>query len=117
MRRPFTAGNWCCEDALGRTIAGTWMTDFKQKAIRGGAAKICAQAVIFALRIGSLMILGRLLEPSDFGLVGMVTAVIGVFHLFKDFGLSAATVQRSTVTHEQHSTLFWVNLLVGAILG
>lgn len=63
------------------------------------------------------MILGRLLDPKDFGLVGMVTAVIGVLNLFKDFGLSTATVQRDTVTHQQVSTLFWINTLVGAILG
>jgi O-antigen/teichoic acid export membrane protein len=63
------------------------------------------------------MILGRLLDPKDFGLVGMVTAVIGGLSLFKDFGLSTATVQRDTVTHEQLSTLFWINVLVGAVLG
>ncbi len=62
------------------------------------------------------MVLGRLLDPKDFGLVGMATAVIGVLNLFKDFGLSTATVQRATVTDEQLSTLFWINTLVGAIL-
>ena len=92
------------------------MQDLKQKAIRGGFAKICAQATTFTLRVGSLMVLGRLLEPADFGLVGMVLAIVGVFNMFRDFGLSTATVQRSSVTHEQHSTLFWVNLLVGAVL-
>jgi PST family polysaccharide transporter len=93
------------------------MMDLKQQAIRGGFAKLCGQAANFVLRIGSLMVLGRLLEPRDFGLVGMVTAIIGVFNLFKDFGLSTATVQRANVTEEQLSTLFWVNMLVGAILG
>lgn len=63
------------------------------------------------------MILGRLLDPKDFGLVGMATAVIGILNLFKDFGLSTATVQRAIVTQQQLSTLFWINTLVGAILG
>lgn len=93
------------------------MKDLKEKTIRGGFAKVCAQAATFTLRFGALMILARLLEPRDFGLVGMVTAVIGVLNLFRDFGLSTATVQRATVTEEQISTLFWVNILVGAILG
>jgi O-antigen/teichoic acid export membrane protein len=92
------------------------MSDFKTRTIRSGFAKAASQAVTFVLRIGSLMVLGRLLEPRDFGLVGMVTAVIGVFELFKDFGLSTATVQRSTVTEEQVSTLFWINVIVGAVL-
>ena len=49
--------------------------------------------------------------------MGMVTAVIGVFNVFRDFGLSAAAIQRETITVEQSSTLFWINLLVGAVLG
>ena len=65
------------------------------------------------MRIGSLMILARVLDPKDFGLVGMVTVVTGVFALFKDAGLSMVTVQRATITHEQVSTLFSINLLVG----
>jgi O-antigen/teichoic acid export membrane protein len=93
------------------------MKDIKGKAIRGGFFKVCAQAVSFLLRIGSLMVLARLLEPEDFGLVAMVTVVTGVFSLFKDAGLSMATVQRASITDEQISTLFWINLLVGALLG
>jgi O-antigen/teichoic acid export membrane protein len=93
------------------------MKDLKRRVIRGGFAKICSQGASFLVRMGSLMILARLLDPKDFGLVGMVTAVTGVFNVFRDFGLSAAAVQRTTVTNEQASTLFWINLLVGAILG
>jgi len=91
--------------------------DLKERMIRGGFAKVCSQGANFVVRVGSLMILARLLDPKDFGLVGMVTAVTGVFHLFKDFGLSTATVQRTTVTEEQVSTLFWINMLLGAMLG
>jgi len=92
------------------------MKDLKQRTIRGGLAKIVAQATTLLLRTGSLMIMARLLAPKDFGLVGMVTAVIGVFSIFRDFGLSAAAIQRETITKEQSSTLFWINLLVGATL-
>ncbi len=92
------------------------MKDLKQRTLRGGLARVCTQGANFLVRMGSLMILARLLDPKDFGLVGMVTAVIGVFSVFRDFGLSAAAVQRTTVTREQSSTLFWINLLVGAIL-
>ena len=92
------------------------MKNLKQRTIRGGSARICAQAANFLLRVGSLMVLARLLSPQDFGLVGMVTALTGVLNLFRDFGLSAASVQRATVTEEQTSTLFWINVLVGGIL-
>jgi O-antigen/teichoic acid export membrane protein len=93
------------------------MKDLKQKTIRGGAARLASQAANFILRLVSLMILARLLGPADFGLVGMVTAFTGVLNMFRDFGLSSAAVQRTDVTNEQSSTLFWINLLVGAVLG
>src|SRR5260221_2229559 len=92
------------------------MKDLKARAIRGGFAKVCAQGANFVLRIGSLMVLARLLDPKDFGLVGMVIAFTGVLKLFRDFGLSSATVQRVEVSEEQISTLFWINCLVGVFL-
>jgi len=92
------------------------MQDLKARTIRGGAARICALAASSLIRVASMMILARLLEPRDFGLIGMATAFTGVLFLFRDFGLSTATVQRATVTDEQTSTLFWINFLLGAIL-
>lgn len=69
------------------------------------------------VRIVTLMILARLLTPSDFGLVGMVTAATGIFSLFKDAGLSMVTVQRATISNDEVSTLFWLNVAVGLLLG
>jgi O-antigen/teichoic acid export membrane protein len=92
------------------------MKDLKEKTIRGGLARLSAQIAQFALRLGSLMVLARLLGPKEFGLVGMVTAFTGVLTLFRDFGLSSAAIQRKTVTDEQISTLFWINVLVGLLL-
>jgi PST family polysaccharide transporter len=62
------------------------------------------------------MVLARLLSPQDFGLQGMVVAVTGFLSLFQDAGLGAATIQRLEVTHEQISTLFWVNAAIGTAL-
>src|SRR5579859_2402937 len=92
------------------------MKDLKHKVIRGGVAKALAQGTGLVLRMGSLMVLARLLAPKEFGLVGMVTAYTGVLNLFRDFGLSSATVQRGHITENEISTLFWINILVGVIL-
>lgn len=62
------------------------------------------------------MVLARILSPGDFGVVGMVTALTGVLLMLRDFGLSSATVQRVEVSHEQTSTLFWFNIILGAAL-
>lgn len=90
--------------------------DLKGRSIRGGAVTLTAQAVKFALQLGSTAILARLLTPADFGLVAMVAAFTGFVSLFKDLGLSMATVQRAEITHEQVSTLFWINVALSVAL-
>jgi PST family polysaccharide transporter len=92
------------------------MQDLKARAVRGGFAKLCGQAANLALRLGFLVIMARLLDPEDFGLVAMVTVVTGVYEIFASAGLSSAAIQRATVTNEQISTLFWINILVGMML-
>ncbi|HEV2318252.1 MAG TPA: oligosaccharide flippase family protein, partial [Verrucomicrobiae bacterium] len=55
--------------------------------------------------------------PRDFGLLAMVFTVISVLQVFKDAGLSMATVQREGITHAQVSNLFWVNVAVSGFAG
>jgi O-antigen/teichoic acid export membrane protein len=88
----------------------------KRMALRGGLAKLFGQGGNFALRLGFMVIVARLLKPEDFGLVAMVTVITAILELFASAGLSAATVQRSTISNDQISTLFWVNICVGVIL-
>ena len=84
--------------------------------MRSAVVSGATQGSAFVLRTASMIVMARLLFPADFGLVGMVTAVTGFMAFFHDFGLSVASVQRTSVTHEQISTLFWVNLAVGTLL-
>ena len=90
--------------------------NLKGRVLRGGLTRVAAQGGLVALRVGSIMVLARLLEPADFGLVNMVTVVTGVLGLFRDAGLSTVTVQRPTISDAQVSALFWLNLLLGALL-
>ncbi len=77
---------------------------------------LVGQAVGMGLQIGTTVVLARLLLPTDYGLQSMVLTLTAFFGLFKDAGLSVATVQRETLTQEQISTLFWVNIGLGVLL-
>jgi PST family polysaccharide transporter len=88
--------------------------DLKRHATRGVAATFLAQICRFVLRLLTSVVIARLLLPEDYGLVGMVTALLGFALLFSDFGLSMATVQKPETTHEEVNCLFWINLSVGA---
>jgi PST family polysaccharide transporter len=89
----------------------------KERTIRGGVARLAGFGARSFIRLGTLIVLAHLLDPTDFGLVAMVTVVTGVFEIFATGGLSAATVQRAEVSDAQISTLFWCNVAIGAVLG
>jgi PST family polysaccharide transporter len=90
--------------------------DLKRRSVRGGFVTVSAQGAKFVIQTATTMVLARLLSPQDFGLQGMVVALTGFLALFQDAGLGMATIQRHEVTHEQISTIFWINVAVGAIL-
>src|ERR1051325_1707361 len=79
---------------------------------RGGAVAISSQALKFVITIGATSVMARLLTPSRYGpncMVGFVTRFGGGG---KDLGLSTATIQKSEISFEQTSTLFWINALL-----
>src|SRR5215831_11666889 len=89
------------------------MEDLKGKSIRGGFYTMAAAVLSQVLRVGSVVILARLLLPEHFGLISMVTALTAIVERFKHLGLSTATIQQKDITHEQVSTLFWINTGIG----
>jgi O-antigen/teichoic acid export membrane protein len=91
-------------------------SELKSQSTRGGFVALVSQGLKFFVRLGSMMLLARLLTAEDFGLQGMVAALTGFLTLFRDAGLSAVTVQREEITRNQVSTLFWINAAVGVLL-
>src|SRR6266576_5835678 len=91
------------------------LTNLRQRTISSGLVTAAAQGAQFILNLAYIMVLARLLVPQDFGLVAMVTTVMGFLRIFQDAGLSTATVQRQQITHAQVSNLFWVNIGVGGV--
>lgn len=85
----------------------------RERTLRGGTITLGNQAAKFFLQTISTVVLARLLTPKDFGLVAMVISVVGFVNVLRDFGLSAATVQKKSITQGELSGLFWVNVFAG----
>lgn len=99
--------------------AGLFDTDHLQsglrgRAVRGGAVTLAGQVLRIGLRLIGLAVLARLLVPEDFGLLYGVLAVTGFITVFREAGLSTATIQRDRINPGQISTLFWINVGLGA---
>ena len=91
-------------------------TGMKERAVKSAGITLAAQGIKLILQLGSVAILARLLQPSDFGLIAMVTVFTGLALQFMEGGLSMATIQRDQITHAQVSNLFWVNGALGTAL-
>jgi O-antigen/teichoic acid export membrane protein len=57
--------------------------------------------------------LARLLEPAEFGLVGMALVFVTIFTVFSDFGLSSALVQNKDNSNLTYSSVFFLNIGLG----
>jgi PST family polysaccharide transporter len=92
------------------------LDDLKRKSVRGGAVTFLAQGLLVLIHLASTVVLARLLSPEDYGLISMVLAITAFAGLFRDLGLSTASVQRSDLTQAQLNTLFWINVGMGCAL-
>lgn len=68
------------------------------------------------LQVASVAVLARLLSPADYGLLAMVTVIVGIGEIFRDFGLSSAAIQAPELSRAQRTNLFWINTGIGALL-
>ncbi|MEA2802237.1 MAG: hypothetical protein QOE49_2332 [Rhodospirillaceae bacterium] len=91
--------------------------DIGRRSRRGGSILLAAQAVRVVGQVATLVVLARLLPPQAFGLLAMVASLGAILDLVKEFGLSAATIQKPGISHAQVSALFWINTAAGALLG
>ena len=82
--------------------------DLSGRSAHAGAMLLAAQGVSFALGVGSTMILARLLQPADFGLIAMALTYVAFVGVFNDFGLPMAAVQRARLDPSHASALFWL---------
>ncbi|HZT70124.1 MAG TPA: lipopolysaccharide biosynthesis protein [Terriglobia bacterium] len=83
-------------------------------AVRGAGAAVSAQGLSLGIQMIATVVLARLLTPSDFGVVTMVTTVSLLIMNFGLNGFTEAVVQIEEITHTLASNLFWIN--VGASL-
>ena len=71
-----------------------------------------AQGVTFIVSI----VLARVLEPSVYGTVALITIITTILQVFVDSGLGTALIQKKDADSLDFSTVFYFNFLVGIVL-
>lgn len=88
----------------------------KQAASRGAAVTAGGLWLKTLIQLASTMLLARLLDPTDFGLIAMIMAIVGVADLVRDFGMTGAILQAKKLTPKQWSSLLWFSSGLGMVL-
>lgn len=78
-----------------------------------GLITILGQGVKIATQAVGLLVMSRLLTPSQFGIFAILMVFVSLGELMRDFGLSTSAVRARVVTQEQRTTLFWLNVAIG----
>ena len=87
-----------------------------RRAARGAVVTLGGQGGRMVIQVVAVMILARLLDPEDYGLLAMVVVIVGIGEIFRDFGLSSAAIQTPELSRAQRDNLFWINTAIGLTL-
>lgn len=70
------------------------------------------QGIAFIVQI----ILARLLDPTDYGVLTLLTIFITISQVFVQSGFNTALIQRKDVTEKDYSSVFYLSLSIAIIL-
>lgn len=88
-----------------------------RKQVVSGAKWITISTIITSIvQLLRLSILTRFLEKSDFGIVAIITLILGLTYTFTDLGFSSAIMHKQGLTRKEFSSLFWIQLITFSIL-
>ena len=86
------------------------MGELKRKTINGVAWSAVERFSVRGVQFVLGLVLARLLTPSDYGLIAMLTVFMSLSYVFIDGGFANALIQSKNRTEEDYSTVFYINL-------
>lgn len=88
----------------------------KEKVISSVKWNTIATIYSIVVQVLRLVILTRLLEKSDFGIVAIAVMVISFTEIFSDLGITVALIHKQDITESQYSSVFWLNIFSSIFL-
>ena len=88
----------------------------RAKTLSGLKLNVASTIVSFLFQTGQLVVLSRLFAPEIFGLMSLVLIVTNFSSIFLDLGISNAIIQRKETDIKELSTLYYLNIILGAFL-
>ena len=86
---------------MGKVVSGVMWSTVERFSVQG-------------IQLVLSMVIARLLLPSDYGLVAMLSVFLNISQVFVDSGFSKALIQKQNRTNEDCSTVFYFNIAVSS---
>lgn len=84
----------------------------KSEVIKGMKWTTLGTVVLAVVALLKVSILARYLDKTDFGLMALVTLVMGFMNLFNDMGLTSAILHKQEISKKEYASLYWFNMMV-----
>ncbi len=68
--------------------------------------------VVFLISFASVIVVSRLLTPAEIGVFSVSVALVGIAHVFRDFGVGQYLIQLREVTEDKKRAAFTVTLAI-----
>ena len=86
------------------------MSKIRKQVVSGVKWTTIGTIVIAVAALLKLSVLARLLDKADFGLMALVTFVMGFMNLFSDMGLTSAILHKQDISKQEYASLYWFNV-------
>ncbi len=90
--------------------------NIRKKAVSGVKWTSLATIIVAIVALLKISILARFLDVSDFGLMALVSFVLGFMDLFMDMGLTSAILHKQNIKKEEYTSLYWLNVCFSLFL-
>ena len=87
------------------------MENLKEKTTKGLFWSMMNSGTIQLLNVVIGILLGRLLSPADFGIVGVLTIFTVIAGNLQSSGFSQGLINMKAPTHRDYNSVFWFNIL------
>lgn len=88
----------------------------KDKTVKGVVWSCVERFSVQGVQFLVLLVIARILDPKDFGLVGMLAIFLAVAQTLIDSGFSQALIRKQNRTEVDNSTVFYFNIIVSTLL-
>jgi O-antigen/teichoic acid export membrane protein len=92
------------------------ITILKQSSLKAMKWSVFAESLSRVVSPIVMLILARLLSPSEFGTVAVATIAVGLARIFQEFGFGKALIQTENNVEDYANNAFWLNVGIGVCI-